>query len=192
MWLICGRFPHSNSEMNTYFVKLSENHSIKSFSCGKQEKDIDLTDFLMQEAKLYLKQKLGVTYLIESDDDTIAYCTILNDKIERTSISSKFWNKFNKKNIINEKRRKSYPAIKIGCLATNEKYQGQGYARILLSFIKTHLLGDSQFSGCRFITVDAYNDKAVIDSYLHLGFSFIQEDDENDATRCMYIDIMKE
>lgn len=178
--------------MNTYFIKLSENHSIKSFSCGSQKKDIDLADFLIDEAKLYLKQKLAVTYLIENDEDTISFCTILNDKIERTSIPSKFWNKYNRKNIINEKRRKSYPAIKIGCLATNEKYQGKGYARILLSFIKTHLLSENQFSGCRFITVDAYNDKAVIDSYLHLGFSFIQEDDANEATRCMYLDIMKD
>ena len=137
-------------------------------------------------------KKLGVTYLIENDDDTIAYCTVLNDKIERSAIPSKFWNKFNRENIINEKRRKSYPAIKIGCLATNEKYQGKGFARILLSFIKTHLLGDTQFSGCRFITVVAYNDKDVIGSYLRLGFSFIQEDDADEKTRCMYLDITKE
>ena len=140
---------------------------------------------------MYLKQKLGVTYLIEDANETIAYCTILNDKIERSSIASSFWNKFNKKNIVNEKRRKSYPAIKIGCLATNEKYQGQGFARILVNFIKNHLLSDEQFSGCRFITVDAYNDRAVIDSYLRMGFSFIQDTDKDDVTRCMYLDIMK-
>ncbi len=177
--------------MNTHFLKLTETHDIKNFTCGTKKKDIDLTDFLLKEAKLYYTQKLGVTYLIENEYDTIAYCTILNDKIERSSIASSFWNKFNKKNIVNEKRRKSYPAIKIGCLATNEKYQGQGFARILVNFIKSHLLSDEQFSGCRFITVDAYNDKSVIDSYTRMGFSFIQDTDKNDVTRCMYLDITK-
>lgn len=63
--------------------------------------------------------------------------------------------------------------------------------RILVNFIKSHLLSDEQFSGCRFVTVDAYNDKSVIDSYTRMGFTFIQDSDKDDVTRCMYLDITK-
>ena len=92
--------------MNTHFLKLTETHDIKNFTCGTKKKDIDLTDFLLKEAKLYYKQKLGVTYLIENEYDTIAYCTILNDKIERIIPKSKNPLSQIKKYIFEQKKRR--------------------------------------------------------------------------------------
>ena len=38
--------------------KLSENERVESFDCG----DVDLNDFILNDALLYRKEKLAVTY----------------------------------------------------------------------------------------------------------------------------------
>jgi len=43
---------------NLQFVRLEENTPISSFDCG----DIDLNDFLQNDAKNYLRSMLAVTY----------------------------------------------------------------------------------------------------------------------------------
>ena len=176
--------------MEERFVKLTEAHQIKPFECGKSKIEADLTEFLHKQSKLYLKEKMGTTYLIENDTDTISYCTILNDKISMSVDEKKVWNRINR-NIKNEKHQKSYPAIKIGSLATNCNYAQKGYASYLIDFVKNYLLSDTQFSGCRFITVDAYNTEKVLAFYFNYGFRFFSEKDCDATTRSMYLDICK-
>lgn len=177
--------------MKEKFVKLTINHKIKNFNCGDNDYEKDLTNFLFTNAKPYLQEKMGVTYIIENAHDTITYCTILNDKISMSVDEKQIWNRLNRK-IANEKRRKSYPAMKIGCLATNKDYKKSGYASAIVDFITKHLLSDEQFSGCRFLTVEAYNKPKVIKFYTDYGFKFISEKDSDKKTRCMYLDIAKE
>ena len=43
--------------------------------------------------------------------------------------------------------------------------------------------------GCRFITVDAYNDESTISFYTKNGIEFLTDKDENDETRLMYFDL---
>ncbi len=174
--------------MSESFVKLTDEHAIKSFDCGDSEIETDLKNFLFQNAKPYLAEKMGVTYLIENEQATISYCTILNDKISMSVDEKKIWNRINR-NIRNEKHRKSYPAIKIGCLATNTNYKNQGYASAILDFILKYLLSDEQFSGCRFLTVDAYNTPAILKFYTDYGFNFFTMKDIESKTRAMYLDI---
>lgn len=50
-------------------VRLSSNYQIKPFDC----QDSDLNEFLLLDAKDYLKQLIAVTYMIESDDETVAF-----------------------------------------------------------------------------------------------------------------------
>ncbi|MCQ2608473.1 MAG: GNAT family N-acetyltransferase [Bacteroidales bacterium] len=133
---------------------------------------------------------MGITYILENYKHTIAFCTILNDKISMSSNEKNIWNKINR-NIPNNKRRKSYPAIKIGSLATNTIYQRQGYGAALIDFVKDYLLSNKQFSGCRFITVDASNNEKTISFYKNYGFKFLSDKDNDHKTRCMYHDIMK-
>ncbi len=172
------------------FIKLKDKTNIKPFDCGSEDYQIDLTNFLFDNAKLYQKEKMGTTYILENSKHTIAFCTILNDKISMSLDERTIWNKINR-NISNNKRRKSYPAIKIGSLATNTIYQKQGYGAALIDFIKEYLLSNKQFSGCRFITVDASNNEKTISFYKNYGFKFLSEKDEYLKTRCMYHDIMK-
>ena len=54
------------------FVRLEEDMPIASFDCG----DTDLNDFLLNDAKNYLKSMLAVTYLIKVENEIAAYFCI--------------------------------------------------------------------------------------------------------------------
>jgi predicted GNAT family N-acyltransferase len=165
-------------------VVLSVDYDIKQFKC----KDDDLNSFLLDDAKGYLLSKMAVTYLFEDNisNKTVAYYSLLNDKITFDPERKSFWNKLNRKGA-NKKRRKDYPAIKIGRLAINQGYIGNGLGSEILTMIK-YMFANQNRTGCRFITVDAYSD--VTPFYLKCGFDFLTDKDINDATRSMYFDLM--
>lgn len=168
------------------FNKLSGNYNIKPFDCG----DTDLNGFLFEDSKNYLSELMAVTYLIESQEQTVAYFCLLNDKVTfDTSDTRKksFWNRFNRRNSIpNNKRRQNYPAVKIGRLAVNKEFCGQRIGRFILDSVKSRLL-DKNDIGCRFITVDAYD--SAFKFYEKNGFEFLSDEDESESTRLMYFDL---
>jgi len=59
------------------FSRLKTKQQFKSFDCG----DADLNDFFFNEAKGYQEQLLAVTYIIETETETVAFYSLLNDKI---------------------------------------------------------------------------------------------------------------
>ena len=166
--------------------RLSQNYDIKPFSCG----DADLDGFLFEDAKKYLTELMAVTYILENRNSTVAYFCWLNDKVvfDTSDIQEKsFWNRFNRRNRIpNPKRRQNYPAVKIGRLAVNKEFNGQGIGRFILDTIKSLLL-EKMDIGCRFITVDAY--QSAFDFYKKNGFDFLSSEDERESTRLMYFDL---
>ena len=103
------------------FRQIETDTEIMSFDCG----DDDLNDFLVSDAKNYLRAMMALTYLLEDNDEskTVAYYSLLNDKIVFDPDDKHFWNKLNRK-ISNKKRRKEYPAVKIGRLAVSKDYAG--------------------------------------------------------------------
>ena len=75
-------------------IRLTQEHIIKPFDCG----DTDLNDFLFNDSKNYQKELLAVTYILESDTDSVAFFSLLNDKINfeiEARKNKSFWNKFN-------------------------------------------------------------------------------------------------
>lgn len=158
-------------------------------------KESDLNEFLRDDALDYLEDGQGITYLFADDDETICYCTILHDKLSLGDSHSdnKHWNKVTK--AIQRHRRNSYPAVKIGKLATSAKYEGQGYARRMISLVQRIYTRPNQLAGCRFITVDALNipdpttEKRAVDFYQSLGFNLLTEEDINEETRYMAFDL---
>lgn len=166
------------------FKQISVDTEIKSFDCG----DTDLNDFLIDDAKSYLKSMLAVTYLLEDKEkeQTVAYYSLLNDKIVFNPDQKKRWNKLNRP-IPNEKRRREYPAVKIGRLAVSKYYANQNIGRMILLQIKMMFAQMNQ-SGCRFLTVDAYSE--AIPFYEKCGFNFLSDTDQNERTRAMYFDLI--
>ena len=169
--------------MQNYRISvLQDDTLIKPFDCG----DNDLNEFLFNDAKNYRNSLLAITYLMENDEDTIGYFTLLHDKIERTENSK--WNKVNRE-INNNKRRRTYPAIKIGRLAISKKYKGMRYGNLIIkSVIRNYLLEANPSAGCRFVTVDAYAN--AVEFYQKNGFHLLTDKDANENTRTMFFDIL--
>lgn len=165
--------------------KLGKNERVESFDCG----DADLNDFILNDAMLYRKEKLAVTYAyINKDDSTnvAAFFCLSNDRISLTDFDNKTkYNKFSRR-FNNRKRLKSYPAAKIGRLGVALSMKGMNIGSMLLDFIKHYFVADNK-TGCRFITVDAY--AAAIPFYLKNGFVPLNDDDMGDPTRLLYFDL---
>lgn len=165
--------------------RLSSDYIVNSFDCN----DEDLNDFIINEASLYHKALLSITYIVEdkSTKSVIAYFSLANDKISISDFENKSdFNRFRKHKFVNEKRLRSYPAIKIGRLAIASSAQHQSIGTYLLEFIEDYFLLDNK-SGCRFVTVDAY--AYAIPFYIKNGYQFLNNDDEDSRTRVMYFDL---
>ena len=85
-----------------------------------------------------------------------------------------------------EKYLRSYPSVKIGRFGVSKDLQGIGIGTNIIDFIKLYFLEDNK-TGCRFLTVDAYND--AIPFYKKNGFEFLTETDDN-PTQLMYFDLI--
>jgi GNAT superfamily N-acetyltransferase len=163
--------------------RLTPEYKIKDFNCN----DTDLNEYFHQDAINYTNQLMAVTYVLENKDKTIGFFSVANDKIQIIDNKS-VWNRLNRK-VSNEKRRTSYPAVKVGRLGIDEKFQGKGVGTMLIRFIKEFfLLGNK--TGCRFITVDAYNNPQTIEFYKKNGFDFFLTDDSREKTRLMFYDLI--
>ena len=163
-------------------IKLTPEKEIKSFQCA----DEDLNNFLIDDARNFTKELLAVTYLLESEDKTIAYFSLLNDKVDLEDTTKNERNRFNR-TIPNAKRYSSYPSVKLGRLAVSSEFSGQKYGTKILDLIKW-MFAKNNKTGCRYITVDAY--AQAITFYEKNNFRFLTNEDIGESTRLMYFDLM--
>jgi predicted GNAT family N-acyltransferase len=164
-------------------VQIDQDTQIPPFQCSEEE----LNGFLHDDAKRYHVDLLAVTYLLLDihNQHTVAYYSLLADKISFDSENKKVWNQLNRR-IPNRKRRKSYPALKIGRLAVDSQYANMGIGRTIVDsimFAFTH----SKRLGCRFVTVDALSSATAF--YGKCGFKFFSEKDAKSQTRLMFFDL---
>ncbi len=168
-------------------ILLNENHTIKPFNCG----DNDLNEFLFEKAKLYTKELLATTFILENSTQTVAYYSIFNDslKVEEEDFISKSALKRFLKVLVSQPKRhlKSFPALKIGRLGIDEKFKGKGLGRLIVNNLISETLELNQRQGCKLITVDAYRESLVF--YERLNFEYLTENDKEDETRQMYFDL---
>ena len=165
--------------------KLNPAEHIASFDCG----DEDLNSFILEEAPLYRKALLAVTYVVEDSESgkVLAYFSLANDKVSLSDFESKTeFNRFRKHRFVNEKRLKSYPAGKLCRLAVDNVAKSLHLGSYLVKFIKSYFVTDNK-TGCSFLTVDAYAD--AIPFYLKNGFIPLNEDDAGQATRLLFFDL---
>ncbi len=165
--------------------RLSDDHILDNFDCGKN----DLNEFLVQDPIPHLKELFAVTYVYTYKNQIIAFYSVSNDKIIKKEIDKSIINKLSRK-IKNEKRKyKSFPAVKLVRFGIDKKFQKIGLGTNILNYIKMNFI-DNNKTGCRFITVDAYNDPETLKFYENNRFSFLIEKNE-DETQLMYFDLFK-
>lgn len=170
---------------NIILRRLGEEDVIAKFDCG----DEDLNDFIIGDALLYFKVRLATTYVLEdkSTNDTIGYFSLAHDRISLTDFpSNSAYNRFRKQFFAQGKMFKSYPAIKICRLATDQKFRGEGIGTMMVNMIIASYQSDNK-AGCRFVTVDAYAD--ALPFYYKQGFLPLSKEDEGSTTRLLYFDL---
>ncbi len=169
--------------------KLIPDDEIKPFNCD----NADLNGFLLESqasianARCHSEELLAVTYLLEDLEvnQTIAYFSLLNDKIDREIADSRIWNQLSRK-LPNIKRRGSHPAVKVGRLAVSKFYQNQKWGQQILTLIKKWFSHENR-TGCRYITVDAL--RSAQGFYENNGFKVLTAPKDNDETVLMYYDL---
>lgn len=185
--------------MLTYTQKVRE--QCLPFTCG----DADLDDFFINDSDLYAEELLGKTYCwvtTEMPHQIVALFTLANDSIKTQFMASNSKNRL-QRHIVNPKRGRSYPAVLIGRLGVNTRFQGcpSHVGKQLMDFIKDWFRHEDNKTGCRFIVVDAYNTEKALRYYENNGFQPLYRTEEEEKmafdippsdkikTRLLYFDL---
>jgi GNAT superfamily N-acetyltransferase len=164
-------------QLSDYPFKVLEIGDNYSFDCG----DTDLTEFFLQDAIPHKKELIGVTYFFYDDSgkSAVSFFTVSNDAIRTDSF---------KDTLPEGKRYGFYPAVKIGRFGVNKEYQRQHIGKQMMNFIKRFFISENK-TGCRFLTVDAYNKPEILEFYGKNGFTFLYDKDAHKQIRAMKYDL---
>ena len=133
--------------------------------CSPGDEDKDLDDFIQNDAEQHQKDLMAVTYGVFFPDEALhdkplAFFTLQNDALKIKSGQYPY---------------RHSPAVKIGRFGVKLEYQGAGIGTDVLTVIKGFMLSENR-TGCRHITLDAYNKPRVIRFYTQKnGFEFLKE-----------------
>jgi GNAT superfamily N-acetyltransferase len=174
------------SEPEYQLNRLQKDHLTGIFDCGNS----DLNDFLINDAIPHQNELLTVTYTLTVGNKIVAFFSLSNDLISQEDFISKSQYRKIIKNIPYPKRYKHLPAVKIGRLGVDSKYSGSGLGSQIVHMVKNSFTTNNK-TGCRFITVDAYNNPQTLKFYLKNEFDFFTPQDENESTRAMYFDLIR-
>lgn len=153
---------------------------IHTFKCSKNK---DLENFLHHKALDFGKRGTSKTHLLIKDEIVIGYFTLSMKPILTDGISKEVIKKIDGFS----KNRKCIYFYLIGQLGLHDDYIGKGIGEFLL-FNAIDLIEQSHtFIGGRYILVDAYACKPVIDFYERNGFtSLVTEDENNMSVKMIY------
>jgi GNAT superfamily N-acetyltransferase len=169
-----------------------------SFDCGED----DLNEFFKEDAIYHKEHLLAETYFFQPIEATkkglfypVAFISFLNDHIPLTRKEKKiekkiFWKDIKKHIPHKFSHYSTFPAVKIGRLGVHKNYQKNHIGSYLLNMTKEFFLTHNR-TGCRFITVDSYNNKITISFYQKNGFQFLWDKDKDQNTRIMYFDLKR-
>jgi GNAT superfamily N-acetyltransferase len=145
------------------------------FCCSPADEDHDLDNFIHNDAESHLMNRMAVTYgfFVEGITEPLGFTTLQNDSIKVQTPGYLY---------------KSSPAVKVGRLGINNKIQGHGFGGELMFMIKEFMLTNNR-TGCRYITLDAYNNSRVLNFYIKNGFKPLKEIQTTRRQVLMYFDL---
>ncbi|MBI2103306.1 GNAT family N-acetyltransferase [Candidatus Woesearchaeota archaeon] len=155
---------------------INERHCFNNFKSSEQE----LINFLVEDALENQKLKLSITFLWFYLGEIVSYITLLSDRITLDGELQQF---FKGKDIL----YRSLPALKIGRLCVDEKFQKRGLGRLMIIFAieKAKEIAMDK-AGCRFITVEPK--EPSVGFYTKLNFKPIKTKNEQHT---FYLDVLR-
>jgi GNAT superfamily N-acetyltransferase len=143
------------------------------FSSDPDLKEFFKSDSLVYERGLWVK---NYKILLKDHEETIlGLVSLLNDALRFQATGQKRRYAHHLKNYM-----EAHPAMKVGRLAIRKELGRAGIGSKLLNLLKAFFLNENR-TGCRFITVDAYNRPDVIAFYRKNGFVQIKVPDSSEA-----------
>lgn len=152
-------------DLDARAIRWPYNHEVAAFCNPFSCNDADLDDFFANVAPYYDTEMLGKTYAWvnnENPKQILGMVTLANDSVKARLIANSARNRL-QRGITNAKRGMNYPAVLIGRLGVAAEYQGNGLniGSQIIDFIKEWFRSIDNKTGCRFIVVDAYNNKKL-------------------------------
>jgi ribosomal protein S18 acetylase RimI-like enzyme len=151
------------------FSKIIDFSEFKNFDCGADDPvcgvdNEDLNDFIRTDADKHRVELIAVIHSFKfregnRESGLVAFVSLQNDAIKRADLPKKIV-----RTVPHGLRYSSFPAAKIGRLGVQNEYQRADAGTELVNIIK-ELFTTENLTGCRFITVDAYNNPRVIGFY---------------------------
>lgn len=158
---------------------------VAGFDCG----DGDLNDYFSKDAiearNLMTCETFALTHW-DIPDAAVGLVSVCNDVVEVKKL--RFFPQF--KNTPEAKLTyREWPAVKIARLAVRREVQGKNIGTHMINLLKTLFVTENR-TGCRIITVDAYNKPPVLRFYERNQFQFLTEKDKHKNSRSMWFDLL--
>lgn len=153
----------------------ADKEKLRDFECTHA----DTTEFFRNDVFAYLQENIGVTYgLFNSRKEMLALITIGMGAIKfPDNLAIEMQGAIEKPSQL--------PALKIGRLATNKKFERRGYAKKTMEITTKLAMELKRILGCRYVILDAYTDKIAF--YQKLGFKSFYEDLTGRITSLMFL-----
>lgn len=162
------------------------------FDCGND----DLNSFYKDELRMHEDELITRSYVFSPEGASVkegepapAFISFCNDAVLKARFTRGEWKKIVRE-VSFRKRYSSLPAVKIARLGVQTRYKRKGIGSALLNITKLLFLTNNR-TGCRFITVDAYNTEEAIGMYAKNHFAFMTDADKGNETRIMYYDLAR-
>lgn len=155
---------------------------VESFDCG----DRDLNEWFGKDVEISTSELLTQTYELIHEEfltqgSPIALVSVCNDALSLKVLEDNM-------EVPREKRLKSWPAVKLARLAVAKDLQRTNLGTTVINLVKRMFVTDNR-TGCRFLTVDAYNRPEVIRFYFRNGFELMVDNDQHESSRAMWFDL---
>ena len=177
---------NSFEEDGWLITKLNDFESLNKFDCG----DSDLNEYFKEDAITHRELLLTETYEINDKLNPLLFpvgmVSLCNDAVRKEKIKDQEFYI----NLPEKKRYPNYPAVKITRLGIQKEFQKHHIGSYMVNLLKTMFVTENR-TGCRLITVDAYNRNEVLTSYESNDFQFFSDKDQKKQTRAMFFDLKR-
>lgn len=157
--------------------KLQDSDDLTSFNCDYED-ELGCHDFIhkKEEAKLYQKERQGITYLFFHNDLIVGYVTLAMSSIQAKRIDKRYTKPI---------RLKSYPSLLIGRLASENELRKKGIGKYLCEWCTGYAIKLSEKIGCRYVILETNEQK--LDFYQKCRFEQgIEQDSDTGKKIWMY------